>query len=192
MKTTSRSVLRAAHRRARAWKRSGAHPSADRGAPTAPVVIDVDSLRRLVAMSANIAAGFAACAKHARSAAASETATALSATHADLASELAALLASFGAPAARRVATGERLRWEWLASTGGLVDHAPEKRVLAECVRLQREAVDLTLTLRRAATGPLAAKLRHLALAGEEARSEAERLLGTLALADPRLAFARG
>lgn len=65
----------------------------------------------------------------------------LASLHRAVASDLASLLASAGATPPRIIMTcGERLRWEWLASSARLIDGAAESRLLVECARIRGEA----------------------------------------------------
>jgi hypothetical protein len=43
-------------------------------------------------------------------------------------------------PADSRARTGDRLRWEWLASTATVLDGAADARLLAECARILSRA----------------------------------------------------
>jgi len=54
-----------------------------------------------------------------------------------------ATAAALGVHARPRARTGDRLRWEWLASTGAIVDGAPDRRLLSECARILA-GVDVT------------------------------------------------
>lgn len=72
---------------------------------------------RVAAACANLAAGLEAVAKYAPG----------------LALETSSLIAALSLPSARR---GGRLRWEWLASTGSMLDGTPDARLLAECAFL--------------------------------------------------------
>jgi hypothetical protein len=47
-----------------------------------------------------------------------------------------------GVDARPRHRTGERLRWEWLASTATVVDGAADEWILAECARILAAAVE--------------------------------------------------
>jgi hypothetical protein len=49
---------------------------------------------------------------------------------------------AYGVDARPRHRTGERLRWEWLASTATVVDGAADERILAECARILAAAVE--------------------------------------------------
>jgi hypothetical protein len=70
-----------------------------------------------------------------------EEATWLASLHRSLAEEIAVTVGASGATPPRTKPTcGERLRWEWLASAGRLMDGVPEVRLLAECARIQVEA----------------------------------------------------
>jgi hypothetical protein len=73
-----------------------------------------------------------------------------------------------------RPRTGERMRWEWLASTATVVDGSTERRLLAECARILTE-VDASAA--DALGDAIAARLRvasaeaySLAAAAEQAR----------------------
>jgi hypothetical protein len=49
--------------------------------------------------------------------------------------------AARGLDARLRARTGDRLRWEWLASTASVVDGSPDERVLEECARVLGDAL---------------------------------------------------
>jgi hypothetical protein len=46
---------------------------------------------------------------------------------------------SAGIDARPRARTGDRLRWEWLASTATILDGAPDGRLVSECARILSE-----------------------------------------------------
>jgi len=54
--------------------------------------------------------------------------------------------AAHGVDAAPRTRMGDRLRWEWLASTGSVMDGAVEMRILTECARVLGEVVGLDVS----------------------------------------------
>jgi hypothetical protein len=45
-------------------------------------------------------------------------------------------------PVTLRIRTGDRLRWEWLASSAAMLDGKPACRLLRECARLLSDALD--------------------------------------------------
>jgi hypothetical protein len=47
--------------------------------------------------------------------------------------------AAYGLDASPHARTGDRLRWEWLASTAAVVDGSPDARLLSECSRILTE-----------------------------------------------------
>jgi hypothetical protein len=138
-----RSVLRSAHRRSREKLRAFAArgrsvPSAAAPAVAAPLR---DALARLAAVSSNLSVGFAVIAKTTHDAHLARESGSLAAAHRAIAEEVAAVAATAGISVPRvRSTCGERLRWEWLASSARLLDGTPELRLLGECARLQREA----------------------------------------------------
>jgi hypothetical protein len=145
-----RSVLRSAHRRSReklravaARGRSG--PSAAAAAVAAAIG---DALGRLAAVSSNLAVGFGVIAKTTRDAHLARECASLAAAHRAIAEEVAAVAATLGisVPSVRSTC-GERLRWEWLASSARLLDGTAELRLVGECARLQREASELAASL---------------------------------------------
>jgi hypothetical protein len=56
---------------------------------------------------------------------------------------LRSLASETGVDARPRARTCDRLRWEWLASTGTVLDGAPDRRLASECARLLA-AVDVS------------------------------------------------
>jgi len=149
MRTTPRSpVLRSARRRGseREHERSRA-----RRAPGTPLAARTwGAITRLAITSSNLAVGYAVTARHAADEGLVAECVSLASLHRAVASELASLLASAGAPPPRIITTcGERLRWEWLASSARLIDGASESRLLAECARIRGEADDAAAELVR-------------------------------------------
>lgn len=109
------------------------------------------AMARLAISSANLAAGYGVTARHSSDERLVAECVALASLHGAVASDLASLLASRGAPPPRVTMTcGERLRWEWLASSARLIDGAAESRLLAECARIRGEADDAAAVLLRA------------------------------------------
>ena len=131
------------------------------------------SLVRLGMVCASLQAGFGSLAKHAGGAAIADEAASLAAAHGAIADKVAVIASSLGIDVPRLKPTcGERLRWEWLASSARLIDGSPESRLLAECTRLLDEAVNLDRDA--AALSPIA--MRQIRLALERMRASAERL----------------
>lgn len=142
-----------------------------------------DTARSVVEACSSAITGLELCARRARD----EATVVASASAADF---LRALLAATGAVAAERgldveprPRTGDRLRWEWLASTATAVDGAPEGRLLSECARVLSEALTAAVEIDALGEG-IAARLR---VASAEAYSLASALRyrrrGDLALA---------
>lgn len=146
MRTIHRSpVLRSARRRGSARERDHEHErSRARRAPVTPLAAWTwGAITRLAITSSNLAVGYAVTARHASDEGLVAECVSLASLHRAVASELASLLASAGAPPPRIITTcGERLRWEWLASSARLIDGASESRLLAECARIRSEADD--------------------------------------------------
>ena len=186
MRTIHRSpVLRSARRRGSARERDHEHErSRARRAPVTPLAAWTwGAITRLAITSSNLAVGYAVTARHASDEGLVAECVSLASLHRAVASELASLLASAGAPPPRIITTcGERLRWEWLASSARLIDGASESRLLAECARIRSEADDAAAeprALRRraalsAATDPRRAPRRAGARA-PRGRAEARR-----------------
>jgi hypothetical protein len=132
------------------------------------------SLVRLAVVCARLQAGFGSLAKHAGVTAIADEAASLAAAHGAIADEVGLIASTLGIDMPRLKATcGERLRWEWLASSARLTDGSPEPRLLAECTRLQDEAVSLDRDA--AALSPIA--MRQIRMALERMRASAERLI---------------
>lgn len=129
-------------------------------APASPLV--VDRVHRLAASCTAVAAGFEACTRHAKGSGLVETAERLALEHRALAEDITRLATNLGTPLRRTAATCERLRWEWLASTGASLDGVPDDRLLAECMRLLRFACEAADVLERdlSASGPTEAASR--------------------------------
>ena len=47
-----------------------------------------------------------------------------------------------------RARMADRMRWEWLASTASLLEPTPERRLIAECLRVFDPALDLACAFR--------------------------------------------
>lgn len=107
----------------------------------------VDLAERLASGCAQLAAGFDACARHARDAQISEPARRFVEQIRATAAQAACLRAPDGKRGPR---TSERLRWEWLASTATSIDGAPDARLVAECLRVARSASEDVAALQRA------------------------------------------
>jgi hypothetical protein len=109
-------------------------------------------MTRLALASSNLALGYAVTARHAHDEHLAAECTALADLHRMVARDLATLVALSGARPPRVTSTcGERLRWEWLASSARLIDGTAEGRLLAECARIQRETDDAVAVVERSA-----------------------------------------
>lgn len=115
------------------------------------------SVARAIEACGALGVGFAALVRHVRTDASMAVARDFEHAQRGSLADLQTLLGS-GGPAPRRAGMGERLRWEWLASTGALLDGNPERRLLAECHRLASLAVD---AVRRLAADLHAVSDRH-------------------------------
>lgn len=96
-----------------------------------PVAGDPEDLRAFAAAAEAAAQGLAVCARRARSREIAEQ-SALLGEAMRTAAERAKELVPGGV---RRPTTSERLRWEWLASTGSLLDGGAERRLAGELAR---------------------------------------------------------
>jgi hypothetical protein len=108
-------------------------------APAAAPSLDprvADALRRLASGCAAAAVGFEACAKHAVDDQLRFAVQGLAIDLRTAADRADTLGAAFGVERRRGPRTCERLRWEWLASSGKLLDGAPDARLLVESERL--------------------------------------------------------
>jgi hypothetical protein len=111
----------------------------------------------LVSVAASAVIGYDLCARRTRDktiAVAADNAAASLRSLVQATIEIARSLQTNAGPRAR---TGERLRWEWLASTAMVVDGAAEGRLLSECARILGDAVALT---RRGVDPSIAARFR--------------------------------
>lgn len=82
-----------------------------------------------------------------------------------------------GEPQATRRSTCQRLRWEWLASTGALLDGSPVPRLRSECLATLARATEAAERLADAvAGGQVPAALRVADQLCERLRSAGERL----------------
>ncbi len=139
--------LRAKSRRSSARVRPAsrtraARPAADLG----------DLLSRVATTSEACVVGLAVLARHGKDAPIATLA-------ADLAEELRGVASTvrfvasalgLGEDVHVRRSTCERLRWEWLASTGSLVDGSPAGRLRAECLAVLARAAEAATRLRAA------------------------------------------
>jgi hypothetical protein len=64
------------------------------------------------------------------------------------------------APSAKKLRMRDRLRWEWLASTGIAVDGGSEARLLVECARILGHAVEAMMNANEDHESELAARFR--------------------------------
>lgn len=113
-------------------------------------------LAALAEACAQATVGLEVCAKRSRNPAVVERATALAAD----AHRLADAIASERDGARPRIRMGDRMRWEWLTSTGSFLDAAPERRTIAECLRVFESAIELASTFHGAV--PFASELVRL------------------------------
>jgi hypothetical protein len=178
----ARDVLRASHKRVRRSRRpaSSGTLSAPPSSGAVPVADLALGFRRLAAECARTALGLDACVKHARQRTNAERAAAAAAEIRTITEELAALAVGFGVELRVAEPTCERLRWEWLASTAGLLDGAPDERLFAECARAHRGACEAAEVLARRMRPEAAATIRPLA----------DRLGRALIVATPRPSLA--
>lgn len=125
-----------------------------------------------------LAGGYGICARRARDGHVADVGGSLSTLHRAVAEELAAFLVASGAGVPRTKPTcSERLRWEWLASTGRLMGGAPEKPVLAECARLESAVEHHAAVVRDAAPVPAGVDLRQIVTLLQRARAASLRLV---------------
>jgi hypothetical protein len=146
-------------------------------ASAAPSPALVGALTQLATSGARLALGYGIAAKRARDPRAADVGASLATLHRAVADELAAVLGSFGLSVPRTKPTcSERLRWEWLASTGRLTNGRAELAVLDECARIERLAEDHVVMLSREATASGVVELRQLATLLQRARAASLRL----------------
>lgn len=152
--------------------------------PLVPVAVSlvpsdalVTALQQLASAGARLALGYGIAAKRARDPLAADVGASLATLHRAVADELAAVLASFGMSVPRTKPTcSERLRWEWLASTGLLMNGRPELPVLDECARIERAAEEHVVLLRDEASALGVMQLRQLVTLLQRARAASLRL----------------
>lgn len=174
------SARRAARRTSRARGASDV-PAAKPSTPTPPATIlrapgaeEAEILGQLASDVASIALGFAVVAKRASNETTAEAAGTLEMVHGAIAGEVARVALSRGGSAPRiKASCGDRLRWEWLASSSRWLEGGPEARLLAECERLAQSAMALALT----AVAVLPAELRHVVAALATARAASASLV---------------
>lgn len=178
MNSTTKPRTSPRKRLARASRRpSGAPPS---GAPASGFRLDVElelGLGPLAVACSNVALGYAVTAKHAGDEHVADHAVMLADAYRSLSAHIAGLALSLGGMPPRTKATcGERLRWEWLASSARLLDGAPDERLLAECARA-REAADVaTLELQKVDAVKMHPAMRQIHATLVRARNAAVRL----------------
>lgn len=186
---TRRSVLRSARLRARAQARTaGPRSRSATEAGAAPAL--GETLARLARVSTSLSVGFGVLAKTAHGERVAQKSAALAAAHRAIADEIAAVAVTLGVGVPRvRSTCGDRLRWEWLASSARLLDGAPDVRLLAECARLAREASDVAGAMPSdAAPGPQAA-LRQVVADLHRASAIAQRVVARPGLLQRSLAL---
>lgn len=125
-----------------------------------------ETLTQLASDVASIALGFAVVAKRASNATIAEGARTLEMVHGAIAGEVARVALSRGGSAPRTKAScGDRLRWEWLASSSRWLDGGrSETRLLDECERLAQMAM-------ASAAAALPANMRHVVASLAAART---------------------
>jgi hypothetical protein len=139
----------------RTSRRRGKH-TASGGSPSSTAITITTAQRHKPPFNANAATaivvactaaaiGFDVCAQKTRDEAITVAAARESASLRCVAEEIIAVVAAHGVDARARKRTCDRLRWEWLASTGMVLDGRPETRLLSECGRILEAlpAIDL-------------------------------------------------
>jgi hypothetical protein len=126
-----------------------------------------DALLAVAAACSAAAVGFELCAGRTRAAAIAVAAASAAKVVRHLHGAALDCARHEGAVLPPRARTCERLRWEWLASTGMVVDGDPDMRLLEECARILAAALAVAPAL-AGAPGDLAVRLR---LASAEASS---------------------
>lgn len=86
------------------------------------------------------AIGFDVCAARTRDATTAVAARSLAGLLRSLQRAVVTAARAAGIDARPKARTCDRLRWEWLASTGSVLDGAPERRLAGECVRVLSDA----------------------------------------------------
>ena len=159
-------------------KTSAAGHSLYRSAPrSVPSAALVNALQQLATSGARLALGYAITATRARDPRAADVGASLATLHRAVAEELAAVLVSLGMSVPRTKPTcSERLRWEWLASTGLLTNGRAELAVLDECTRIERLAEDHVIMLNAEASALGILELRQLVTRLQSARAASLRL----------------
>lgn len=112
----------------------------------------LERVRRMASACHSVTAGFHVCAKYTKNPVLAEMARSMAFEQGVLADEVARLAATLGAQSIPKGHTSDRLRWEWLASTATVLDGTSDVRLLAECVRMMREACDAARMLERSTT----------------------------------------
>ena len=137
------------------------------------------SLQQLVIGCAQLATGYELCARRAREIRVADVGGSLSTLYRAVTHELAAFLVTSGASVPRTKPTcSERLRWEWLASTGRLIDGAPERQVLIECARIENAVAPYVAALGDRAVMLDLEGLRQVVTLLERAHAASARLAG--------------
>jgi len=191
MKTVLRSAARRSpsrsSRSSRPTRRSArAHALAPASAPApvlapapapAPPLALAPALQALVSACARLATGYDLCARRSRDVRVADVSGSLATLYRAVTDELAAFLASSGASVPRTKSTcSERLRWEWLASTGRLMDGSPERQVVLECVRIEDSVAPQVVALCDLVRKLHHEQLRQVATLLERARAASARL----------------
>lgn len=134
-------------------------------------------LAPLAVACSNLALGYAVTAKHARDEHVADHAVMLADAYRSLSAHIAGLALSLGSTPPRTKATcGERLRWEWLASSARLLDGAPDERLLAECARAREAADAATAELQQDPAVQMHPAMRQIHATLVRARNAAVRL----------------
>jgi hypothetical protein len=141
-----------------------------------------ESALSVTSACAAAAAGFELCARRTRDATIGVAAASAAGVVRALSASIVTGAEARHIDARPRPRTCDRLRWEWLFSTGTVVDGHPERRLLAECARILGDTLAAAATLRAGLGEEIAARLRlasaeahSLALAVEYERTADER-----------------
>ena len=167
---------------------SGSVAPAALGADASAARVSQEDVNRLAAACSSLAHGFAVLSRGLDDAASADRALAIASVHAEVAAMVGSIATTVGLVTPRTKATcGERLRWEWLASSARLTDGASQKRLFDECWRLQQDAAALTVRMDGAAIPTVKRAVRQICAALGRMRIAASKLLPPVAI---RAAFA--
>lgn len=163
--------------RKRVARAASRRPSSGAPAPSSRADEIRPELGPLAVACANLALGYAVTAKHAHDEHVADHAVMLADAYRSLSAHIAGLALSLGSTPPRTKATcGERLRWEWLASSARLLDGAPDERLLAECLRAQQVADAATAELQEDAAVGIHPAMRQIHATLVRSRNAAVRL----------------